>query len=57
MAGSGIKAAETAINTATKPAKAKDLRKYCGKKFIEIMTSATVSPEKNTVLPAESIVA
>ena len=57
MAGNAISAADTAIPTATRPAKANDLRKYWGKKFMEIMTRATVRPEKNTVLPAESMVA
>ena len=54
MAGSAISAAATASDTATKPAKAKDFKKVCGKKLSATITRATVTPEKNTVLPAVS---
>ena len=46
----------TAKETTVKPASAKDCKKYCGKNDIESITTATVSPENSTVLPADATV-
>ena len=55
-AGTAIAAPITAKVTTETPARAKDCRKYWGKKAIETSTSATVKPEKTTVFPAEATV-
>ena len=55
-AGTASAAPITAIITTVKPARAKDCRKYCGKNAIESITTATVRPEKSTVLPADATV-
>ena len=56
IAGTASAAPIIAIMTTVNPASAKDCKKYWGKNAIESITTATVRPEKSTVLPADATV-